>query len=173
MNLKLSKLGDISELSEYTVFQETISENDNYIMYKISRTSTSNPLGVLFHCMYYLEGGKVTPQEIVVNSESDVIEKITLFISKNNEHMVSLKDYYIDEKMFLCGIELNECTLDWKGRFHKLVKESRLLWGEHEKDIYFIFSDSPKQLTVYHISSNFKILVDKDDNIQGFCLRQA
>lgn len=80
MKLKLSRIENISELCEYTVYQEIISENDNYIMYKIARTSTSNPFGVLFHCMYYLEGGKVTPQEIVVNSESNVIEKITLFV---------------------------------------------------------------------------------------------
>lgn len=172
MRLKLSKLENISELSEYTVYQETISENDNYTMYKITRASTSNPLGILYHCMYYLEGGKVAPQEIAVNSESDVIEKVTLFISKNKEHMVELTDYLINEKMFLCGIELNECTTDWKGRFHKIGKESVLLWGEYENLIYFIFSDSPKQLTAYPISRNFRILVDKDDNLQGFCLFQ-
>lgn len=170
MNLKISKLENISELREYNVSQEMISENDNYIMYKIMSASNSNPLGVLYHCMYYLENGKVTPQEIVFNSESYVIEKITLFIPQNNEHMIQLTDFVIDEKLFLCGIELNECTTDWKGRFLKVVKESSFQWGEHENRLYFILSDSPKHLTMYHISTNLKILVDKYDNIQGFCL---
>ncbi len=170
MKLKLRKLRDISELSEYNVLQEIISDNDNYVMYKIYRTSTSNSLGVLYHCMYYLECGKVTPQEITINSASDVIEKTTLFISQNNENMVSITDFVIDEKLFLCGIELDECTPNWKGRFHKLIKESRLLWGMQKNYTYFIFSDSPKQLTAYYIASNFQILIDQKDNIQGFCL---
>ena len=170
MRLKINKINSVAELHKYKVLQEVIDQKDNYIMYKISRDITSNPLGILYHCMFYLDCGKTTPQDIAVNSESDIIEKITLFISKSNKNRISLVDFSIEDKMSSCGLELNECTADWKGRYYKLVKGSRLMWEEDENYVFFIFSDSSKQLIMYHISNNFNILVDKNEDIQGFCL---
>lgn len=172
MKLKFSKIENILDLCDYTIVKETISEKDNYTMYKISRPFSSNPLGLLYHCMYYLEGGKVTPQEVIVNSESNIIEKITIFISKSNNHMVSMTDYIIDRKDFLCGIELDECAADWKSRFYKIVKDSIFLWGRCDNLLFFIFSDAPKHLNAYHISTNLQLLVDEDNELQGFCLLQ-
>ena len=121
MRLKLNRIKDEIVLCDYTVYQETISETDNYTMYKITRGSSSNPMGVLYYYMLYMESGKITPQEIAINSETKIVEKITLFVSQNNEYRVSLADYLITEKMYECGIELNECTINWKGRFLKNV----------------------------------------------------
>ena len=172
MILNLNKITDEMVLCDYTIYQETISPIDNYTMYKISRNSSSNPMGISYSCMIYLENGRITPQEILINSETNIIEKVTLFVSKNINYKISLANYLITEKMFECNIELNECTIDWKGRFLKIVKESLFLWGEKENLIYLIFSDAPKKLNAYYISKNFKILVDDYKNIQGFSLMQ-
>lgn len=172
MRLKLNKIKDEMVLCDYTVYQETISEADNYTMYKIARGSSSNPTGILYYYMLYLEGGKITPQEIAINSETNIIEKITLFVSQNIDYRVSLTDYLITEKMYECSVELNECTIDWKGRFHKIVKDSMLLWAKYENLMYFIFSDAPKYLNAYYISTNLQILVDEEEELQGFCLFQ-
>lgn len=172
MRLKLNKIKDEMVLCDYTVYQEIISEADNYTMYKIARGSSSNPTGILYYYMLYLEGGKITPQEIAINSETNIIEKITLFVSQNIDYRVSLTDYLITEKMYECSVELNECTIDWKGRFLKNVKDGFLLWGEEDNLVYFIFSDAPKELNAYYISKNCRILVDDCKNIQGFSLIQ-
>lgn len=172
MKLKFSRIGNAEELCAYSIAQETISEKDNYTMYQISRPFSSHPPGVSYHCMYYLEGGKVTPQEMIVNSESGVIETVTIFISKRNDHMVSMTDYMIDRKDFLCGIELDECAADWKSRFHKIVKDSSFLWGECENLLFFIFSDAPIHLNAYPIFTNLQLLADEGDELQGFCLLQ-
>ncbi len=172
MMLKLNEIIGEVALRNYDVYCETISVTDYYTMYKIARNSCSDPSGVLYHCMLYLEGGKITPQEIVVNSETNIIEKITLFVSQNACYKLSLADYCITEKMYECNIILSECTDDWKGRFIRIVKESSLLWGIEGRFLYFIFSDAPKVLNAYYVSQNCRILVDDCENIQGFSVMQ-
>lgn len=171
MKLKLNKIKEELVLCDYDVYQEIISKEDNYTMYKIARNSSSNPMGILYNCMIYLENGRITPQEILINSETNIIEKVTLFVSKNINYKISFANYLITEKMFECNIELNECTIDWKGRFLKIVKESSLMWGEKDNLMYFIFSDAPKKMNAYYVSKNCRILVDDCGNIQGFSIR--
>ncbi len=173
MKIRLNEITDKMILCDYNVYREIISETDHYTMYKITRNSCSDLNSILYHCMFYLESGEITPQEIVVNSKTNIIEKITLFVSQNTNYKISIADYCISEKKYECDIILNECTDNWKGRFLKIVKDSSLLWGSEGHFLYFIFSDAPKVLNAYYVSQNCRILVDDYENIQGFSVIQC
>lgn len=172
MRLIFNEINADSFFLDYNMYQEIVSEYDCYTMYKMSRTLSSDPSGTTYHYMIYLESGRITPQEIFVNSNTNIIEKITLFVSRDQAHKTAIENYLIDDIDFECKIVLDECTDDWSGRFCDIMKASTLLWADDGKCIYFIFSDAPKTLKSYCISRNLKILIDSCENIQGFSILQ-
>ena len=172
MYLILNKKNVDSEFLDYTMYHEIVSKYDRYTMYKISRPLSSDPGGTTYHCMIYLEGGRITPQEIIVNSNTNIVEKITLFVSKDQVHKTAIEDYLICDTESECKIVLDECTDDWFGRFYDITKVSTLLWADDGKCVYFIFSDAPKDLKSCYISRNLRLLIDDCKNIQGFSIVQ-
>ncbi len=154
----------------YSVYNELISASDNYMMYKITKNPAS-PLGdVLHHRMVYLERGKITPQEIIINPKTELIEKITFFVKQNSEYEIDLNTYNIISKSGEPKIVFDECTNDWKGRFYKIIKDCILLWGKKDNRLFFILSDSQHTLFSIKITNTVSLLLDDKNDIKGISI---
>lgn len=157
-------------LPDYNYISEQISKSDNYCVHRIIKTECSNPTDVLHHLMYYLNSGKTTPQEISINASTGVVEEISIYVSDVQKNNNLLKDITIVNHYQSIRIYLDECTSNWNGRFLKIQKESELMWCFTEKTICFLFSVPAKYLHSYYISNQCKILLGKDNLIQGFSI---
>lgn len=149
---------------QYDLIIDRISKRDNFTMYKVQKTHRSNPGDIIFHTFYYDRQRKHTPLDIAVNSRTNIIEYISLFVSDSmKKERDQIDSTFIDKKEY-CLFSMVECNDNH--RYFKNENDNYVYFCENSSIVY-LNNSHPCRLNMYCISDFCWLLIGEDDEIYG------